>query len=58
MKNDTMKTPKVALGTWAWGDSGEAGSGYFGSSLSRDGLNDIAKVAQTAGFSLWDTAVV
>jgi aryl-alcohol dehydrogenase-like predicted oxidoreductase len=58
MISETMKTPRVALGTWAWGDSGDAGAGYFGSSLSRDGLDDIAKAAQTAGFTLWDTAVV
>ncbi len=58
MTNESMKTPKVVLGTWAWGDSGEEGNGYFGSSLSRDGLNDIAKAAHAAGFTLWDTAAV
>ncbi|NVN10743.1 aldo/keto reductase [Nguyenibacter vanlangensis] len=55
---DTLKTPKVALGTWAWGDSGEAGDGYFGSSLTQAGLEELADKAQTAGFMLWDTAVV
>jgi aryl-alcohol dehydrogenase-like predicted oxidoreductase len=58
MTHKTMETPKVALGTWAWGDSGEAGDGYFGSALSRDGLNDIAGAANAAGFTLWDTATV
>lgn len=58
MMSETMKTPRIALGTWTWGDSGDAGAGYFGSSLSRDWLGDIAKAAQGAGFTLWDTAVV
>lgn len=55
---DTLKTPKVALGTWAWGDSGETGDGYFGSSLTQTGLEELADKAQAAGFTLWDTAVV
>lgn len=31
MTIDNLKIPTVALGTWAWGDSGETGDGYFGS---------------------------
>ncbi|MBB3441434.1 aldo/keto reductase [Rhizobium sp. BK379] len=58
MTSDNLKTPPVALGTWAWGDSGEAGHGYFGSPLSRAGLEDIADKAHAAGFTLWDTAMV
>lgn len=58
MTNDHLKIPGVALGTWAWGDSGETGNGYFGSSLSRLGLEEIADKAHAAGFTLWDTAVV
>lgn len=58
MTSDNLKIPPVALGTWAWGDSGEAGHGYFGSPLTRAGLEDIADKAHAAGFTLWDTAMV
>ncbi|WP_334030175.1 aldo/keto reductase [Burkholderia orbicola] len=58
MTTDNPKTPTIALGTWAWGDSGEAGNGYFGSSLTRAGLEAVADKAHGAGFSLWDTAMV
>ena len=58
MTSDNLKIPPVALGTWAWGDSGEAGDGYFGSPLTRAGLDDIADKAHAAGFTLWDTAMV
>ncbi len=58
MTSDNLKIPSVALGTWAWGDSGEAGDGYFGSPLTRAGLEDIADKAHAAGFTLWDTAMV
>ncbi|HDR9807664.1 aldo/keto reductase [Burkholderia cenocepacia] len=58
MTIDNPKTPTIALGTWAWGDSGEAGNGYFGSSLTRAGLEAVADKAHAAGFSLWDTAMV
>jgi aryl-alcohol dehydrogenase-like predicted oxidoreductase len=46
------------LGTWAWGDSGESGDGYFGSTLTEAGLNEVADRAQAAGLNLWDTALV
>lgn len=58
MTIDFLKTPTMALGTWAWGDSGEAGQGYFGSSFTRRGLDEVAEKAHAAGFTLWDTAVV
>ncbi|WP_333992922.1 aldo/keto reductase [Burkholderia orbicola] len=58
MTTDNPKTPTIALGTWAWGDSGEAGNGYFGSSLTRAGLEAVADKAHAAGFCLWDTAMV
>ena len=58
MTSDSLKIPPVALGTWAWGDSGEAGDGYFGSPLTRAGLEDIADKAHADGFTLWDTAMV
>lgn len=58
MTIDYLKTPAVALGTWAWGDSGETGDGYFGSPLTQAGLEEVADQAHAAGFTLWDTAVV
>ncbi|TPI66949.1 aldo/keto reductase [Mesorhizobium sp. B3-1-3] len=58
MRTDDLKTPTVALGTWAWGDSGETGNGYFGSHLTQAGLEEAADKAHAAGFTLWDTALV
>ncbi|CAG9257457.1 aldo/keto reductase [Paraburkholderia unamae] len=58
MTIDNLKTPTVALGTWAWGDSGETGNGYFGSHLTQADLEAIADKAHAAGFTLWDTARV
>jgi aryl-alcohol dehydrogenase-like predicted oxidoreductase len=58
MTSDKLKAPTIALGTWAWGDSGASGDGYFGSSLTRAGLEEVADKAHAAGLTLWDTAVV
>jgi 1-deoxyxylulose-5-phosphate synthase len=58
MTIDTLKTPPIAMGTWAWGDSGESGDGYFGSAMTRAGLEAVVDQAHAAGFTLWDTAVV
>ncbi|TCA18541.1 aldo/keto reductase [Rhizobium leguminosarum bv. viciae] len=58
MTIDNLETPTVALGTWAWGDSGETGNGYFGSHLTQAGLEEVADKAHAAGFTLWDTALV
>ncbi|MBS7701494.1 MULTISPECIES: aldo/keto reductase [unclassified Chelatococcus] len=58
MTPDSLKVPTVALGTWAWGDSGESAEGYFGSRITRAGLEEVADRAHAAGFTLWDTAVV
>lgn len=57
MTNEDLKTPAAALGTWAWGDSGEAGDGYFGSQLTRGSLDEVADKAHAAGLTLWDTAL-
>ncbi|MFI0719129.1 aldo/keto reductase [Streptomyces sp. NPDC021224] len=57
MTSNALTVPAVALGTWAWGDSGEAGDGYFGSRLSESGLREVVETAQSSGFTLWDTAV-
>lgn len=58
MAADNLKVPTVALGTWAWGDNGETGNGYFGSKLTPDDLENVADKAHAAGFRLWDTAMV
>ncbi|GLQ89041.1 aldo/keto reductase [Dyella flagellata] len=58
MATNNLKAPAVALGTWAWGDSGETGNGYFGSSLNQAELKNVADNAHAAGFGLWDTAMV
>ncbi|WP_030381091.1 MULTISPECIES: aldo/keto reductase [unclassified Streptomyces] len=57
MTSKALTVPAVALGTWAWGDSGEAGDGYFGSPLSEPGLREVVEKAQSNGFTLYDTAV-
>ncbi|MGW5564551.1 aldo/keto reductase [Streptomyces tendae] len=57
MTSRALTVPAVALGTWAWGDSGEAGDGYFGSRLSESELREVVERAQANGFTLWDTAV-
>ncbi|KOT88506.1 aldo/keto reductase [Streptomyces sp. NRRL F-5755] len=57
MTSKALTVPAVALGTWAWGDSGEAGDGYFGSRLSGSGLREVVEKAQANGLTLWDTAV-
>jgi aryl-alcohol dehydrogenase-like predicted oxidoreductase len=58
MTSTTLTAPTVALGTWAWGDSGEVGDGYFGSQLTESGLREVVEKAQSNGFTLWDTAAV
>lgn len=58
VRDAPLTVPPVALGTWAWGDSGEVGDGYFGSRLTESGLREVAEKAQSNGFTLWDTAVV
>ena len=58
MAIENLKIPTVALGTWAWGDSGETGDGYFGSGLTRTDLEELADRAHAVGFTLWDTAIV
>ncbi|BBB01368.1 putative aldo/keto reductase [Actinacidiphila reveromycinica] len=57
MTGNTLSVPAVALGTWAWGDSGQPGDGYFGSRLSESGLREVVEKAQSNGLTLWDTAV-
>ncbi|GAA2751783.1 aldo/keto reductase [Amnibacterium kyonggiense] len=58
MTNDDWILAPAALGTWAWGDSGEHGDGYFGSELDPAALDQLADMAHAAGLTLWDTALV
>ncbi|GAA3455534.1 aldo/keto reductase [Dactylosporangium matsuzakiense] len=58
MTSKALTVPAAALGTWAWGDSGAAGDGYFGSHLTAPGLREVVEKAHSNGFTLWDTAVV
>lgn len=58
MTNSSLTAPAIALGTWAWGDSGEVGDGYFGSALTESGLREVVEKGQANGFTLWDTAAV
>lgn len=58
MTGNELTVPPIALGTWAWGDSGMPGDGYFGSVLSEASLQELVDKALTNGFTLWDTAVV
>lgn len=58
MTNNDPRPTTVALGTWAWGDSGKTGEGYFGSGLTRAALDEVARRAHAAGLTLWDTALV
>ena len=58
MTNDNLQLAAVALGTWAWGDSGKSGDGYFGSSLTQAALEELSDKAHAAGLTLWDTALV
>lgn len=58
MTSKALTVPTAAMGTWAWGDSGKAGEGYFGTQLSESGLREVVDKAQANGFTLWDTAAV
>ncbi|WP_407885425.1 aldo/keto reductase [Levilactobacillus sp. N40-8-2] len=50
----TTTQAKIALGTWAWGDTPEGQ--VFGNYLTAAALKPVVKAAMTAGFNLWDTA--
>lgn len=58
MSEKIIATPSIAIGTWAWGDSGKNGDGYFGSTLTPEGLKEVVDKAIQSGFTLWDTAAV
>lgn len=43
--------PKIALGTWAWGNDGT-----FGTNYTEESLRPVFDAAMAAGLNLWDTA--
>ena len=47
-----MKLPKIAMGTWAWGDK----DGYFGNTMTVEDFRSIFHRALELGLNLWDTA--
>lgn len=46
-----IKLPKIALGTWAWGNDGT-----FGTAYTEDQLRPVFDSAMQHGLTLWDTA--
>jgi len=46
-----IKLPKIALGTWAWGNDGT-----FGTAYAEDQLRSVFDSAMQHGLTLWDTA--
>lgn len=50
----TNTQAKIALGTWAWGDTPEGQ--VFGNYLTAADLKPVVTAAMAAGFNLWDTA--
>lgn len=52
MKLD-KKMPKIAMGTWAWGNDGT-----FGDNYKAEDLKEVYETAMKYGFNLWDTAFV
>ncbi len=47
--------PKIALGTWAWGDT--PNGQVFGNQLSTADLKPVVDAAMAAGLTLWDSAL-
>ena len=50
--------PKIALGTWAWGEDKSKGNKVFGNSLTEEDLKPVFETAMNLGLNLWDTAAV
>ena len=50
--------PKIALGTWAWGEDKSEGNKVFGNSLTEKDLKPVFETAMNLGLNLWDTAAV
>ena len=48
---EQKQLPKIALGTWAWGNDGT-----FGNALTSEELRPVFEAGMKAGLNLWDTA--
>lgn len=46
------KLPRIAMGTWAWGDK----DGYFGNKTAKDEFRHVFEKGMSEGLNLWDTA--
>lgn len=49
--------PKIAMGAWAWGDSGKFGN-VFGNKMKAEDFKPVFDEAMKNGLNLWDTAAV
>lgn len=58
MTNNTLKLPKIALGTWSWGTGSAGGDEVFGNNLSNEEMKQVFDTAIQSGLNLWDTAAV
>lgn len=52
------KLPKIALGTWSWGEGFAGGDTVFGNHLSDRQVEEVFSNAMDKGLNLWDTAAV
>lgn len=52
------KLPKIALGTWSWGNGFAGGDQVFGNNLNAEDLQPVFDTAMQGGLNLWDTAAV
>lgn len=50
--NKKLNLPKIAMGAWAWGDTGE----YFGNTMKGEEFRPIFEASLKEGLNLWDTA--
>lgn len=53
-----LNLPKLAIGTWAWGDVGNKETSYFGKNYNTETLRSVYKTALKNGLNLFDTATV
>lgn len=56
--NNSKNYPKIALGTWSWGDGDVGGDQVFGNHLGETELKSVFDAAMENGLNLWDTATV
>lgn len=53
-----QKYPKIAFGTWSWGEGSTGGDQIFGNHLGVKELRPVFDAAMKHGFNLWDSATV